>query len=221
MLNSPLGGRRGIGFGLGRSWQRKSADWWLAGGIPATNCVAAYQAKGAESYAASLVNLANSGTYNLNDKGTHAPNWDGVNGWVFNAIDQYFFTGMTANLIESFAIRLTISSISLYSGIINSQETPTILEGRGYSSAYMFSSSRVLAAPLEGGVIIYDGYYLHINESQSANGGDNTNTGGVVIGSYLPTGTDNQHFGTIKCVSFYNINIASYVSDLRIAIQSL
>ncbi len=51
---------------VGRLYQRVGVaeiPWWLAGGIPAENCIAAYQPKGAASYAASKVNLANPGTY--------------------------------------------------------------------------------------------------------------------------------------------------------------
>lgn len=56
-------------------------NWWLAGGIAAANCIAAYQPKGAASYAASLVNLNNPGTRNLTNTGTD-PSWDSTNGWT-------------------------------------------------------------------------------------------------------------------------------------------
>ena len=54
--------------------------WWDLNGT-ITSCVAAYQPKGAASYAASKVNLANPGTYNLSDG--VAPNWDTGTGWGF------------------------------------------------------------------------------------------------------------------------------------------
>lgn len=57
-----------------------ASSWWLSGGIDAANCVAAYQPKGAASYAASKVNLANAGTYDLTD-GTAYPDWDASTGW--------------------------------------------------------------------------------------------------------------------------------------------
>lgn len=60
-----------------------AAKWWLAGGVAAGDCVAAYQAKGAASYAASKVNLANPGTYNAAD-GTAYPTWNAATGWTFN-----------------------------------------------------------------------------------------------------------------------------------------
>jgi len=55
--------------------------WWLAGGIPRQNCVAAWQAVGASDYAASKVNLANPGIYGLADAAT-APTWSTDVGWT-------------------------------------------------------------------------------------------------------------------------------------------
>lgn len=72
----------------------EAAPWWLSGGILAANCIAAYQPKGAASYAASKVNLANPGTYDATE-GT-APDWDAVNGWGFVlGSSEYLITGIT------------------------------------------------------------------------------------------------------------------------------
>jgi len=68
--------------------------WWLSGGISATNCIAAYQPKGAASYAASKINLANPGTYDATD-GTAYPTWAALTGWSFNGLTQYLLTGIT------------------------------------------------------------------------------------------------------------------------------
>lgn len=57
-----------------------NAAWWLSGGIAAANCVAAYQAKGAASYAASKVNLTGDAAYNLVEVGS-ATSWDATTGW--------------------------------------------------------------------------------------------------------------------------------------------
>lgn len=53
--------------------------WWDLNGT-ISSCIAAYQPKGAASYAASKVNLANAGTYDLTD-GTAYPDWDTSTGW--------------------------------------------------------------------------------------------------------------------------------------------
>ena len=60
-----------------------SGAWWLAGGIDPADCVAAYQGKGASSYAASLVNLHNPGAYDLVEGVT--PDWESSRGWYFGA----------------------------------------------------------------------------------------------------------------------------------------
>lgn len=61
--------------------------WYLAGGISAANCVAAYQPKGAASLAASYSNLANPGT---NDAAPGvAPTFNAATGWTFNGSTQY------------------------------------------------------------------------------------------------------------------------------------
>jgi len=73
--------------------QAMLGGWWLAGGIPASNCIAAYQSKGAASYTASKVNLANPGKYDAAE-GT-APDWDATNGWTFDGSTQYLTTGIT------------------------------------------------------------------------------------------------------------------------------
>lgn len=56
--------------------------WWLAGGIPAANCIAAYQPIGAAGYEESKVNLANPGAFNATN-GAAYPTWDMRYGWVF------------------------------------------------------------------------------------------------------------------------------------------
>lgn len=54
--------------------------WYLPNGIILSDVVAAYAAKGAASYAASKINLANPGTYNLTEVATSL-NWDAILGW--------------------------------------------------------------------------------------------------------------------------------------------
>lgn len=71
----------GIGLHIITPKSAAATAWWLSGGIPAANCIAAYQAKGAASYSASKVNLANPGTYDITDP-AGAVTWDAVNGWA-------------------------------------------------------------------------------------------------------------------------------------------
>lgn len=79
-----IGTRRGV---LSRN--PSGAAWWEVAG---KTCVAAYQPKGAASYEASLVNLAQPGTYNATEG--VAPTWDAATGWGFNGSTQYLDTGI-------------------------------------------------------------------------------------------------------------------------------
>jgi len=80
---SIYGGMGRLGVGKQTS---AAVPWWLSGGISAANCVAAWQAKGAASLAASYINLANPGTHNLTVKaGATDPIFDTSVGWTFSA----------------------------------------------------------------------------------------------------------------------------------------
>lgn len=60
-----------------------ASGWWLAGGIAATDCVGAYNAKGVADIGSAYVNLNNPVTYNLTTAA--APDWDATNGFKFTA----------------------------------------------------------------------------------------------------------------------------------------
>lgn len=55
-------------------------NWWTPCGCNLADAVAAYAAKGAASYAASKINLANPGTYDLVED-VNIPNWSQLNGF--------------------------------------------------------------------------------------------------------------------------------------------
>lgn len=85
---------------------RASTAWYLAGGISASNCIAAYAPKGAASQAASYTNLANPGTNNA-APGT-APTWDATSGWTFAAASsQYLKTGILPQAGYTMIIRFS------------------------------------------------------------------------------------------------------------------
>jgi hypothetical protein len=78
--------------------------WYLAAGVTP---IAAYQAIGASSYAESLVNLANPGTYNLTEEGAGAITWAAATGWKGDGTN-YFNTGISpANQNYTYLIRFT------------------------------------------------------------------------------------------------------------------
>lgn len=91
-----------------------SGGWWDLNGT-ITSCIAAYQSKGAASYAASKVNLVNSGTYGLTD-GSPYPSWTADNGWYFwtNALES-------AHLITSITPTSTWTVIVRYANLANAR----------------------------------------------------------------------------------------------------
>lgn len=87
-----------------------ASQWWLSGGVAAANCVAAYQAKGAASLAASYVNLANPGTNNA-APGV-APTFNAETGWTFNGTTQYLRTGLIPANDQSWSMLIRYSDMA-------------------------------------------------------------------------------------------------------------
>jgi len=117
-------------FGYGDA----AVDWWLTGGIPSANCLAAYQPKGAASLAASYSNLANPGTYDA-APGT-APTWAAGTGWVFNGSTQYLTTGLTPLEDWSIFVQFTNATNDGYilgacPGLASNERNFTIAPARG------------------------------------------------------------------------------------------
>lgn len=83
--------------------------WYLSGGISAANCVAAYRAIGAASYAASKVNLANPGTFNLTDPA--APSWAALDGWTGNGT-KYLDTGIVPGNNKNWSMIIRFSNFT-------------------------------------------------------------------------------------------------------------
>jgi hypothetical protein len=92
--------------------------WYLAGGVSAANCLAAYQAIGAADLAASKVNLVTPGTYNLS-AGVD-PAFDTAIGWTFNGTDQTLNTGIdpAANATQNMSIIVRYSNCTSAGGFI-------------------------------------------------------------------------------------------------------
>ena len=91
-----------------------SSNWWEVSGV---TCVAAYQAKGAASYAASKSNLANPGTYDAGD-GAAYPSWAAGSGWSFVAASkQYLTTGITPSA-DSYSYIVQFTNASANSGAL-------------------------------------------------------------------------------------------------------
>jgi hypothetical protein len=132
-----------------------AASWWLAGGVSAANCIAAYQAKGVASYAASKVNLANPGTYDATDN--TAPAWDTSTGWTFNGVtnSRYLTIAYASTALHSIIIRLSGISASksrviASAGYANLHIYPGYIDGKVYLRGYSSSGVSVSTVYTQG-----------------------------------------------------------------------
>ena len=97
--------------------------WWLAGGIPASACVAAYKPIGASDYAASKINLVSPGLYNATD-GAAYPTWSVTSGWIFaGASSQFLNVSLTPTKSWSTIVRFSGVSNGANSLLFGAQET--------------------------------------------------------------------------------------------------
>lgn len=202
-------------------------QWWLSGGIAAANCIAAYQAKGAASYAASLVNLANPGTYNATE-GT-APDWAAGTGWTFNGTTQFLISSVKVGSGYSFAIRYSIPTrvaVDIF-GVSN-----------GSSRSFSYAPE-VNVGPNNywnlGGFAFWAGSAnagVSIGTNQKGYFEGTLRVSGIAAWSGLLTTID-MHIGgrnattptkracTIMALAVYDTSIESYVSDLTTAMNLL
>lgn len=194
--------------------------WWLAGGIPRSACVAAYQPVGASDYAASKVNIANPGTYNAED-GAAYPTWEVTTGWTFNGSSQYLNSGVIPILDQT------------WTAIIRQYATAVA------NNSVLFSRS---GSSLDFGIYqnVYTGFYPHNSKSVSITISSTRNTNSVLavagrrgykdgvlltgeIAAYTGTGTQPIYIGAgnlsgsagiywggrVLSVAFYNITLSS------------
>jgi hypothetical protein len=112
MINYSINNRHHIiGAGVrahGGMWPSSATNWWEAGG--ATGAVAVYQPKGAADYTASLVNLANPGTYNGTT--TSAPSWAASTGWTFDGSTNHIATGVTPTNNQTWSLIVSASNVA-------------------------------------------------------------------------------------------------------------
>lgn len=138
--------------------------WWNPDGATpggaGGNCVGAYQGIGAASYALSLVNLANPGTYNLTENNGAVP-WAAGTGWGFVAAQQKSFdTGIVPTLNQTWSVLYQYSGLvvvagtylfGLYDGVGNNGSfalRSNAANGRSYhgTTASLINNAPVLAA---------------------------------------------------------------------------
>jgi hypothetical protein len=238
MIKGPLGSKSGIGFALGRSQQSAvPGGWWLAGNINPAVCAAAYQAKGAASYAASKVNLANPGTHDASDD-ANLPSWDAVNGWLFTG-SEYLKTSFTAGTAGTVILKYTYSQTgtTFYQvcGILDSPNYALTLFVRGnirsyygHTGAFSYygdnpTDNTTLAVAGDG--VSNGSGYLDGSEVISTLAYGNTITASPAIGGYFNvsgSSWNGSFVGEIQAIAFYSAKLTgAQIAALHTAMNTL
>lgn len=216
---------------MNRVVKRKEAEggWWLAGGISPSDCVAAYQAKGAASYAASKVNLANPGTYDAID-GATAPTWNTTDGWIKTTTAPYLLTGIEPDdhWNWSFIVRMDITTGLTRGSLIGNRHFRITGQGDGnryYDMQNGFAQRVGLGSGLSGVMTIClakdRGYINGVDVwGVSIASGGNTTSGEELW--LLKHNSESYGWrGKYYAMAIYKINIAPYLSALITAMNAL
>jgi len=207
--------------------------WWLSGEIAASaaNCIAAYQPKGAASYAASKVNLANPGTYDLIDTG-HIPAWSSLNGWLFNG-STYLDTGIIPasdwTMIVGFDFAQPMSLTSWMCGVDSAgnarfylaptwNQTKRLYGSGGYSVKNGIYSSGIMA------IAGQQPYFNGATDGAALTAWDTTQSRPIFIGCLNQiSGSPIYYYkGNIQAISIYSVALtAPQVAALSAAMAAL
>jgi hypothetical protein len=184
-----------------------AVPWYLSGSVPVANCVAAYQSKGVASLAASYVNLANPGTYDLTEG--VAPTFDTATGWTGDGT-KYLRTGIATLVNVNSSMICRYSNAAGFSPLIGTRTTAkrwTIYPVfNAVMRVYVGTSVNDIGTTTITGVVCVAGTKLYINGAFSADVTSITsqtadelyvvgmNEGGVGFGFN----------GKVQAASFYN-----------------
>jgi hypothetical protein len=184
------------------------APWYLTGGIPLANCIAAYQPKGAASLAASYINLTGNATYDVTTGA--APGWGATNGWTF-AGAQYLLTNVPLLVTTTTIIR--ISNTASASGAALGCTTPLDSCYRiypDYSNVLYYSFSAISDPSNEAGTGVASGVITLAPDAIYVDGVSReavtptAGAGNIMIGADGAGHTIN-FVGYVQAVATYNI----------------
>lgn len=208
--------------------QAVASSWWLAGGIAAANCIAAYQPKGAADYAASKVNLANVGTHTLVDYTTY-PDWYADTGWYFNGGQALKCTTLLctneSTIIARFSNANRLPSGSGGTLFGDNKAGLTLHPYRHkylYDHVYSFKTIVNVANQIKAGVMAVSKDHGYLNGSVDCDltGAISGNTQYMFIGAAHHEGAPNVptylFHGDIQSISFYN----NTLTDAQVAAVS-
>jgi hypothetical protein len=193
---------------------------WLTGGIPAANCIAAYEPMDAASLAASYTNLANPGTYNAT-LGV-APNWAAGTGWTGDGASIYLRTGMTPDATWSAIVRFSSATV----GRIFAGETDKrfgIVPVGVADAYYLFGDVLTVAggATASGVMAITPGKAWRNGVQVGTIPSAGTTWSEIYLLARQRAGAASVFYaGNAQRIYFYNIDISSYMAALTTGINS-
>ena len=152
MSIQPVMGGSSINYVMAVSRPPSASKWFLAGGVNAANCIAAYAPKGAASLAASYTNLANPGTYNA-APGV-APTFDTATGWTFNG-SQWLNTSITPRRSgDSLVVRISDFTGGAYAaGAYDGTSGSCMFELRNTDGRIRYSNGSTALTITRGGLL--------------------------------------------------------------------
>lgn len=201
--------------------------WWDLNGA-LDSCVAAYLGKGAASAAASYVNLANAGTYDLTLTG--APTWGTAVGWGGFSATAYLNTGIAVGQLWTMIVRHTNAAPGTTQFVCGSDSykarrfyiAPSWVGGRTYGAGGYIVVSGDNHANGVSAVAGRQGYF-----DGSADGGQ-TSAAYIDDVEYAPIiGTNNLDKalywkGAVQAVAFYNTELTvQNIADLTTVMAAL
>jgi hypothetical protein len=190
---------------------KKSANWWLAGGISPSNCVLAYQPKGAADYTASKVNLAKPGVYNAVEG--VAPAWTAAGGWDFDGVDDYLnsqYTPASGNI--TIMMRFANAYLPAVDYRATGYETgsgqrmaifPNRYTTRAYVNGAWNSRREVAGGALASGNMCFAGLNCYLN------GVSDGSISGSVASGYLPIYIGCMRVQTLPS-GYANLDVVAY-----------
>lgn len=206
-----------------------AVPWYLAGGVSAANCLAAYQPKGAADYAASLMDLT--GNSNSATEGT-TPDWDITNGWSFDASNSEYLivplsaSGIGWSLIARYKDFVTGAAGYILGSVNLARHFAT---GFRYNGNSYFGAGNLVYVNISGastgGVLCVAGEYGYYNgvEKTSSLTGATDNSANIFIGC-LNSGGSPANFATckIQALAIYNTTLtADQVAAISTAMAAL
>lgn len=204
--------------------KRSYTPWWLLGGIPAANCIAAYQPKGAASYAASKVNLAIPGTYDAVEG--VAPGWTAADGWIF--ANKRLETNITPPGAQTWSALCRFSNVSVGVSFLFGEleeTTPSsfsISPNRSTGIVFQNHGRLDVSGGMASGVLGFSGRDCYCNGVFV--GQTTTLTANGPRSIYIGTrhGDSYPLYGNIQCLAFYNTTLtAAQVLAVSTAIAAL